>query len=223
MSWGQLIGGVVSGIGTYMAAEEAVEGAERAQDQQQANIQQGFGWIDEQLAQLYSQYAQAESLYRDRVALAQGAGVAEQLLLSEQGDAATRALLDREQTQIGTMNSQLQSRGLGSTTVGSALARGIRSDTNRDLTQLSENVARQRAGALRYHTASEGNAMSDLASLFTARSAASQQTMAMRQQLLGDSPVTFHPEAYQMQANAWGQLGGAIAAADWDDDSDGDS
>lgn len=59
------------------------------------------------------------------------------------GRSAKRSALDRE-TQLGARASQnMASRGLGSTTIGAGLQRGIASDTNRLMADVDEGMAGQ--------------------------------------------------------------------------------
>jgi len=62
------------------------------------------------------------------------------------GASARQRTLDREKGQIGASRQNLQSRGLGSTTVGTNLERGIGYDTNLALGQIDESLAKLRSG-----------------------------------------------------------------------------
>jgi hypothetical protein len=62
------------------------------------------------------------------------------------GQEARQRTLDREKGLIGASRQALQSRGLGSTTVGANLERGISYDTNLALGQIDDQLAQLRSG-----------------------------------------------------------------------------
>ncbi len=61
--------------------------------------------------------------------------------VSRQGRGAKREALDREQQLMGQASQGLAQSGLGSTTIGANLQRGIASDTNRSMAGVDENLA----------------------------------------------------------------------------------
>jgi hypothetical protein len=60
---------------------------------------------------------------------------------SRLGRGAKRTALDREQQLGGRLSQGLTNRGLGSTTVGANLSRGLASDTTRQLSDIDEGLA----------------------------------------------------------------------------------
>lgn len=60
---------------------------------------------------------------------------------SRLGRGAKRTALEREQKMGGSLSQGLASRGLGSTTVGANLSRGLASDTMRSLADIDEGLA----------------------------------------------------------------------------------
>lgn len=60
---------------------------------------------------------------------------------SRLGRGAKQSALDRESQMLGRASQGLASRGLGSTTLGANLQRGIASDTNRELSSIDEGLA----------------------------------------------------------------------------------
>lgn len=57
------------------------------------------------------------------------------------GRGAKRSALDRETQLMGRASQSMANRGLGSTTIGANLSRGIASDTNRSLADVDEGLA----------------------------------------------------------------------------------
>jgi hypothetical protein len=220
-NWGAIIGAVIGLGGSYLASENAEDAKDDANRATDADRERGFAWIDEFLGQMNAEFFRAEQVYRDRLKLTASAAQAEQLLIADQGNAALQAIERREAQQIGDVRSSMQSRGLGASTVGASLERGVRSDTDRSLTALSEQLTAQRANALRYGTASTAGAMGDLAQIGLSRQSAMAQALSSRLNLIQGTQIGFDASSYQMQANAWGNLGGAIAA--WKPESDSDT
>ena len=61
---------------------------------------------------------------------------------SRLGRGAKQSALDREQQLLGRASQGLASRGLGGTTIGANLERGIASGTNREMSNIDEGMAR---------------------------------------------------------------------------------
>ena len=223
MAWiAAVVGAGISAYGSKSAADSAEAGAARYQGQLNADRGAGIAYIDEFLAQLEHDYAKTEQLYRERLRLTQGSAVAEQALIAEQGDAARRQILEREESRMGEMRGSMARRGLSSSTVQDSYARGIGADTDRQLLGLSDQLANQRAESLRSNTLMQGQALSDLGGVFQSKTAARGQYNSQLLQLLSGTQVTYDPSLYGLEANAWGQLGGAIAGANWGGSGGGD-
>jgi len=89
--------------------------------------------------------------------------------VSNVGASARQRTLDREKSLIGTSRQRLQSRGLGSTTVGTNLERGIGYDTNLALGQIDEQLAQLRSGLHVSKGLAGGQARAGIADAFLGR------------------------------------------------------
>lgn len=205
-----IVGALIAAGGSLYASNQAKKGAEGYQAQLRQDRGTGIAYIDEFLAQLDHEFAKVEQLYREQLNITQGAAVAEQALISQQGEAARRQILERETQRQGEMRAGMARRGLGSSTVQDTYARGIASDTDRQLLGLSEGLTQQRAESLRYNTAAQGSALTGLANVFQAKAGARQGYHSNLLQMLGGTQVTFDASPYAAQANAFGQIGGAL-------------
>lgn len=111
-------------------------------------------------------YGLGEQALQQRIG---GIGAAKQETLAEfsrLGGSARQGVLDREQQSFGAIGSDLSRRGLGNTTVGANLRRGVVSDTNRSLQSITEGLANLRGGAISQYAGMESGAYGDLANFY---------------------------------------------------------
>jgi len=119
------------------------------------------------------------------------------------GQASRQSALDRE-GQLGASASQgLASRGLGSTTIGANLQRGIASDTNRQLQGINEGLAPMFADLAMGRAGAEAAGTQRLGDLAAQRGNMMSQLGQMR--LLGggqlgqmQAPITGTPSGFEM-------------------------
>lgn len=128
------------------------------------------------------------------------------------GRGAKRSALDRE-TQLGASASQgLANRGLGSTTIGANLQRGIASDTNRLMAGVDEGMAQQFGNLALGRGATEAAGTQQLSQLAGQRGDLMSQLaqMGIMRDLYGSTPWGGGAPLPQRE-NSFGQnlLGGA--------------
>ena len=104
---------------------------------------------------------------RDR--MREGYARAEELMAGT-GESARQAIGELAQTTQATGTQDLITRGLGNTTITGALARGVASDKARNLLQLQEQEAMQKAGLAERGAMGELAATGPIASFIEARS-----------------------------------------------------
>jgi hypothetical protein len=146
-----MLGGMFGGSGDPKAG--------RMRDRMRANLQSG--------QQLWRQdWDRALQAYLQQLEGIRGAKKETMADLSRLGGAEKRSVLDREQQSGAAMRSDLSRRGLGNTTVGANMQRGITSDTNRSLAGITERMAALRAQATSQYAGQEAQSLGNLGSFF---------------------------------------------------------
>jgi hypothetical protein len=109
---------------------------------------------------------------------------------SRLGRGSKRRALDREQQLGGSLSQGLQNRGLGSTTVGANLQRGLASDTGRQMADIDEGLAGMFGELALGRAGVEAAGSQQLAGLSQKRADLTERNQAMRTfgHLFGQSP-----------------------------------
>ena len=174
-----LIGGAAA-LGSAFLGKKSADKALAANQADFGAIQQIYG----PLADWGSIFGlQQEGFEKQEGALQDALKQAQQgaLTTSKIGDSAKQSVLDREQQRMGNLTQSLTNRGLGNTTIGANLARGIGADTDRALAAIDESIAglqlqvqqnqMQALGNLAsmygQQTGAQTNALAQLASLYS--------------------------------------------------------
>jgi hypothetical protein len=106
------------------------------------------------------------------------------------GRGSKRRALDREQQLGGSLAQGMQNRGLGSTTVGANLQRGLASDTGRQMADIDEGLAGMFGNLALGRAGAEAAGSQQLAGLSQRRADVTEKNQAMRTfgHLFGQSP-----------------------------------
>lgn len=104
--------------------------------------------------------------------------------VSNIGAGARQRTLDREQQAQGAVQQGLTNRGLSSTTRQSSALRGVRSDTDRALLEIDDQVAQLQSAILQSGGLAEGDALTNIANFYQQRSAQDTAIEGKRYELL---------------------------------------
>jgi hypothetical protein len=207
-AWGNalspsVLGGYLKGRGQKKAKKKAQKRFNRALNQTEAI--QGMG------------LQQQEAFARQATSQTLGGFDTARKEASRLGRGAKRSALDRE-TQLGARASQsLANRGLGSTTMGANLQRGIASDTNREMSSIDEGLAGMFGDLALGRAGAEASGTQRLADLAGQRTNLQSQLGQMR--LLGGAtlgslgnfdPGSWQPGYMQDNSEAFGSLMGSF-------------
>ena len=162
MPWGAAIAAgasIASGvIGGNKAANAANNAQGRATKQLKFGRKMGQGYLDT-----------GQNALEQALAMIRGSREQSLSEISRMGHSSRQGVLDRGQQQTSALSAQMASRGLGNTTVGANLGRGIAADTDRALADINEGLAGLNAGTIQNFAGMEAGALSDFARFMSGR------------------------------------------------------
>ena len=186
------------GVGSFMQGRKARKDKKRSQRRfkRALNATESIQGRGLQQQEALSRQATAQQLKGYDVARQEAARMGRE---SKQG------ALDRE-TQLGARASQnLASRGLGSTTMGANLQRGIASDTNRTISGVNEGLAGLYGNLAQGRAGVEAQGTQNLAGILGQQTDLQSQLAQMR--MLGGATLgstgTFDPGAWSQPGAGW--------------------
>lgn len=170
---GSIAGGFLSGRGAKKAKRKAQKRFKRALDTTQSIQGRGL--------------QQQEALSRQATQQRLSGYDAAKRETERMGRASKQQALDSETQLTGRLSQGLQNRGLGSTTVGSNLQRGIAADTSRQFQGINEGLAQAFGNLAMGRSGVEAEGTRDLAGIAGQQSDLSTQLAQMR--LLGGATL----------------------------------
>lgn len=210
-AWGQALGSIpgFEHVGGFLSGRAAKKEKRRAKQR----FQRALGATE---AIQGRGFQQQEALTRQATAQQLAGYDAAKREASRLGRTSKRAALDRETQQLGRVSQGLANSGLGSTTVGANLQRGVSSDTTRNLSSIDEGLASIYGDLALGRAGTEAAGTSQLADL--ARQQGDWQANLTQMRLLGGHTLGslgpynanfFGPSGLQWQDTS-GAFGGAL-------------